>query len=257
MKGLADEFDLADTAGAELDVGVHALVVQLFGDHLLHIPQGFDGAEVQVTPVDEGPQHRLQGGAVPRLAGEYPRLDHGIALPLPGLGLVVVLHGPDAHGQGARVAEGPQSGVHAKDEAVGGLGVEGLDQALGQAHEELLVLQWAGAADHLTLGREGEDEVDVGRQVQLPRPELAHPDDQQALFPALGIPRYAEFRPGPSLQSLQGHADAAIGQLRQVFQGLVEPGQTAEVAPDDAGHLPAAGEPQGALQAGFVFDAGQ
>ncbi len=62
LKGLADELDLADTALAELDVRVHALLVQLTLDHALHVADRLDHAEIDVAAIHEGTQHRRQAG---------------------------------------------------------------------------------------------------------------------------------------------------------------------------------------------------
>ncbi len=107
LKRLADELDLANTARAELDVVGHALALEFAVDQGLEVAQGFDSAEVQIAPVNKGPQHGHQLGDGAGLAGHGPRLGHGVALPLPRLGVVIAFHGVEAHGQRTGGAERP------------------------------------------------------------------------------------------------------------------------------------------------------
>ncbi len=210
LERLTDKLDLADAAGTELDVVRHALALKLLVDHLLHVAQRLDGAEVQVAPVDERAQHGRELGARVSVAAHHPRLDHGVALPLPGLGLVVVLHGAEAHGQWSRVAEGAQARVDAKNEAVRGVGVQGLYQASGQADEELLIGQGTRAIG-LAAGRISKDEVDVRGKVELARPQLAHPQHHETLRDAVRIAGRANFGNGPDVEQVEGAVDTCVG----------------------------------------------
>ena len=57
LEGLHDELDLADAAGAELDVVAQLAPLDLARDQLLHLAQRLEHAEVEVAAEDEGPQH--------------------------------------------------------------------------------------------------------------------------------------------------------------------------------------------------------
>ncbi len=251
LEGLADKLDLPDATRPQLDVVRHALALELLGDHGLHVADGFDGAKVQIAAIDEGPQ---QGRELFRLVpgtGHHPRLDHGVALPLPRLVLIVVLHGGKAHGQGTGVAKGSQTGIHAEDEAIDGGRVQGPHQTLPQPDKELLVSQRSGAIDLPRL-RIGQDEVDVRGHIEFPRPQLAHADDQQPLRLALSIAGGPQFRPRPGLGQIQGLIDAHIRQFTEILQGLLQGGGPAQVPPDEAQHLAAAKEAQAMLEAHVI-----
>ena len=56
LERLADELDLADAAGPQLDVAPHPLAFHLLGDQGLHVAQGLEGAVIQIAPVHERPQ---------------------------------------------------------------------------------------------------------------------------------------------------------------------------------------------------------
>ncbi len=108
LEYLGDELDLADAAGAQLDVFSQAAALYLRGDLALELPQRLEGREVQVAAIDEGPKHANEGLAGLAVACHRARLDPGVALPVAALALVIVLHGGEAQGQPAGLAVGPQ-----------------------------------------------------------------------------------------------------------------------------------------------------
>ena len=56
--------------------------------------------------------------------------------------------------------------------------MEGVDDALAQLDEELLVGKLALPADRVAVFGEGEDKVDVRGEVELAAPQLAHAEDE-------------------------------------------------------------------------------
>ncbi len=181
LEGLGDELHLADAAFAQLDVLGHPLAPDLLLDQLLHGAQRLDGGKVQVAPIDERPQHAQQLLASLLVAADHPRLDHRVALPVAALVLVVLLQRGEAVDQRAAGAVGAQAHVDAEDEAVDGDGIQRLDQLLPQAGEELLVVQRPLGALGLAALGVTEDQVDVRRQVEFPRAQLAHAQDHHPL----------------------------------------------------------------------------
>src|SRR3569833_1227015 len=162
LKGLADELDLADAAGAELDVVFHALAFDLFLDQGLHLAQRAIGAEIEIAAEDEGAQQVQQffaGGAVAR---HCRRLDPGVPLPLAAVALVILFHRIEAHHQRTAVAERTQPHVDAKDEALGHRRVDRLNETLGEAAEIIFIRECPRATHGLTVLWIGEDQVDVG-----------------------------------------------------------------------------------------------
>ena len=161
LQRLGDELHLANAPGAELDVALQPLAAHLGGDHRLHLAQAVDDAEVDVAAKHEGAQQLGEGLGVLALGAQHPRLDHGVALPVAAMVLVVVLHGGEGDGERPRVAEGAQSHVDPEHLAVDRALVQGVDETLAELDEELLVGELAPPADGVAVLREGEDEVDV------------------------------------------------------------------------------------------------
>src|SRR5690554_7842311 len=91
LEGLTDEFHLAYAAGTQLDVVVQPLALHLPLNQLLEVAQCLDRSEIDVAAVDKGPQPLHQLGPGDLIAGHHPRLDHGVALPVTTLALVVLL----------------------------------------------------------------------------------------------------------------------------------------------------------------------
>ena len=210
LEGLGDELDLADTARAKLDVVLHALALDLADDLLLEVAQRFEGAEIEVAPVDKRSQqlHQLAGGG--HGAGHRPCLDHGVAFPLAPLQLVVVGHGIETGHQRPAVAVGPQPHVDPVDEAPVGNIIEGVYQLPAELQVKFLDADIRGWPAPLEVGV-GEDEVDIGREVQLVRAQLAHAQHhQRGLRPPLAA---AVLARRPAIQLFQRTGDTGIGQV--------------------------------------------
>ncbi len=107
LEGLSDKFNLAYTTRTALDITHQTLSLHFPVDHRLHAPQGFKGTEIEVLAVGKGSQHRHQPAARRPVAGHHPRLDHGVALPVASLGLVVLFHSIEVEHQRATLAVGP------------------------------------------------------------------------------------------------------------------------------------------------------
>ena len=258
LEGLGDELDLANAAGAELDVFAHALAPHLLLDQQLHRTQRFDGGEIQITAINEGPQHFQQFGTRGLIATHHARLDHGVALPVTPLILVVLLQRIEAEHQRTAGTIGAQAHVGAEHEAVDGDRIQCLDQLLPQTNEELLIIQRTLDALGLATFGIAEDQVDVRRQVELVRTELAHAEDHHMLrLAAAPAHRRTELRAMAWVQPVIGQIDAGIGEIGQIATGFTERRLAAEVAPDDAQLLAIAKTPQAAPQGILIGTLGQ
>ncbi len=107
LESLSGELDLADPSRSQLDVVVQPLALDLVGDEGLHVANGFEHAEIQIAPVDEGSQPFEDALAAAVLTGDRTRSNERIALPVPAVTLVVVLEGIEVQRHGAGAAEGP------------------------------------------------------------------------------------------------------------------------------------------------------
>src|SRR5581483_9406270 len=82
LEQLHDELQLADAAGAELEVVLGAALVRVLVDQRLQLAQRAERAEVEVAAIDEGLQAVEQGAAGAQVPRDRTGLDHGVALPL-------------------------------------------------------------------------------------------------------------------------------------------------------------------------------
>ncbi len=127
LENLRQEFDLADTTATEFDVvaalRMAAFLAQDFSAYLpMHVAQGMDRAEVEVTAVDEGPHDGVEDGDIFRTAGNCPRLDPGIAFPLAALQHQVLLNHVHAGNQRAGFSVGAKCHIDPETVAVLGHG---------------------------------------------------------------------------------------------------------------------------------------
>ena len=240
---LHDELDLADAAGTELDVVGQLAPRDLGIDQALHLAQAVEGRVVEVAAEHEGLERLDQGRAHRAVAGHRVRLDPGVALPVAALALVVLLHRRQRQRQAPGAAEGAQAHVDAEGEAVGGDLAQHLDQALAQAQEIVLVGQPARAVALAGLA-EGEDQVDVGGEVELASAQLAHADHGQALGRAVGPARRAQPLREAGLELRQRALDADLGQLGAVRERGFQRVQAGHVAQHQAQALVRAPAPQ-------------
>ena len=244
LEHLGDEFHLADAARPQLDVFRHVAARHLAADLRVQLAHGAVGTVIHVLAVHEG-AHQLRQVAV--VAGHHPRLDPGVAFPLAALGDEVVLQHVEAAHQRTRVAVGAQAHVDAEHLAVLGDLVQGLDELLAQAFEELVVADHLLAAGVAVLGVD-EDQVDVRRHVEFATAELAHPDHEQLLLPAGRRQRLAVALDQRGTQHVVGMADRDLGEYRHGLGDFGQRGVAGEVAHDQVAQHPDAQLPQGRAQ---------
>jgi hypothetical protein len=198
LEDLGHELDLADAAGAELDVIGHVLARDFAADLRVQVAHGVDGAEVEVLAEDEGARNLAQRlhpladcRAVGIRAGVHDaRLDPGVAFPFAALGDEVVFQRVERADQRPGVAVRAQAHVDAEHLAVGGQVAERLDHALAEAGEEIVVFDRFRPGGLAFFGID-EDVIDVRGDVQFAPAQLAHADDQQALRLAGAVERFA------------------------------------------------------------------
>ncbi len=181
LLGLAEKFDLADAAAADLDV----MPLQrdfrkaLMGvDLRLDCLDIFDGGEIHGLAPDEGREEVNEFLTRREIPGDGPRLNHGGAFPVLSLAFVIDMGGADREGDGCRAGIGPEPEVGAEDISVAGAFLHHGDKVAGDAHEAVLHRAAAGIGDLVRL--EQDDHVDVGGIVEFPRPELAHAEDDES-----------------------------------------------------------------------------
>ena len=228
LKALDDEFDLTNAAGPELDVVIQPLAQHFIFNQPLQFAQAVDGIEVEIAPVDERREAGQQPASGLQVAGDGPRLDQGVALPLAAVDLVVVLHRRKAGGGGAGAAEGSQHPVDTVDKPVGRALGQQAGEALHHLGEKAAGIQRARAVG-LALGGKGEDQVDVAGKIELAPAELAHAENHRLnALPAL-IDRPAVHLSHRLLGHRQGQRARRFGQVAEPMQGGVEVIQSFEI----------------------------
>ncbi len=251
LEHLGDELDLADAARAQLDVVGHVLARHLAADLLVQLTHGAEHAEVDVFAEHERHAQPFQFVDARRLAGDRPALDPGVAFPFARLGIEVILqHGQAGH-QWTGIAVGPQAHVDAEHVTVRGGLVQRQDQAPAQAAEKLEIAD-AARPGSLAVLRVDEDQVDVGRGVELAATQLAHGHHHHALRPAGGVERLA-MHPGKlAVQAVERRAHTQFGQLGQRARDLGEVRQSVQIARHDQREHPFAQTAQKCPQRGIV-----
>ena len=220
LQRLHDELDLADAAFAELDVARVVAARALLADLAMHVAQARVRVVVEILAVHERrhERHRARRAAV---AGQRPRLEPRVALPRAALRDQVLLERGVGDGQRTGIAVRPQPHVDAEHEAVGGHLVQRGDHAASEPLEELAVAE-PPRARGLAFLRIDEDEVDVGRHVELAAAELAHRDDHEPLRRSrVRTDRFAELARKRCV--VQAHCG--------IDRNLGEPGDGAEALP--------------------------
>ena len=193
LENLSDELDLANPAGSQLDVVVQLAARHLGADLCMQPAQRCDGTVIEVTAIDE---RRYDGVEVRlRCAAHHPRLYPRVAFPLAPLGMQVLLEHVVAHGKRAAVTIGPQPHVHPEHLALRSVLGHRADQPTRKASEVFLVGDGPRAAGLAVFGIE-KHEIDVGRDVELLSPELAHTNHHQVL------PFAAALSPGDAVGCL-------------------------------------------------------
>ena len=200
LQQLHRELHVADPPASPLDLGeLLAATTDVLLEPHLGPPDVVDRARLQVLRVDERRHALDERRTDPRVAGDGPRLDHGLALPRGRLVLVVVERRLQAAREHAAAATGAERRVHPERDALGRRLRERSDQARGGALGHLLRLG-TGVGVH-------EDQVDVARVVQLAAAELAQSDHRQR-----GRRRRQAAR---GLQARLGHARDLLDDVLQ------------------------------------------
>jgi hypothetical protein len=168
LQRLHDELDLADAARAELDV-LGELAARYVAPHLGVQPahRGERGV-VEIFAEDERPDDGVERAVV--RSGQRSRFQPRIALPFPALRDEVVLERVEVAGERPGIAVRPQPHVDPEYEAVLRVLREQPDEPAPGALVALL--RFRGA-------RVKEDQVHVGRNVELAPAELPHADHDQ------------------------------------------------------------------------------
>ena len=140
LLGLGEELDLANAAGAELDVvAVDGNLAAAFVgmDLALDGMDILDGGKVEMLAPHEGPQRTQEGSAGDAVACHRPGLDHRRPLPILAQAGVIALgrRQRDGRGRGGRVGSQPE--IDAADIAVSGWRFQQPGQLAGQAHKEI------------------------------------------------------------------------------------------------------------------------
>ena len=190
LKRLADELDFTDAARPQLDVFLPVLADQFQRDFPLQFAQFAQRPVVEVAAINERTQKFLQFAARLEVTGDGTHLDHGVAFPFPRLALVIGFHGVEAQHQWSGITKGAQPGIGAENKAIFGDGVQHFHQVACQSGVELGVAGFPAVIEFAIVA-EGEDQVDVRREIQLPGAQLAHAKHRQILRIALLIDRRA------------------------------------------------------------------
>ncbi len=233
---LHDELDLADAARTELEMVGQILARDLGVDQRLHLAQAGEGAVVEIAAEHERPQRVEQARAGAAVAGDRPRLDPGVALPVAAFTLEVLLHRGERQRHAAGAAERTQAQVDAVDVAVGVVVGEQRDQRLADARVVGAGVERTGAVAVAVFG-EGEHDVDVGGEVQLAAAELAEREHHQALRLPVRVTHDTVARGDLAFGAAQSRFDAGLGQHRGAGQRGLDRVGAVDVAPDQAQRL--------------------
>ena len=123
----------------------------------------------------------------------------------------------DRDGERRRAGIGPQPQVGAEDIAVAGAVLQDAHQPPRQPRTNSSVAV-ERIEDRRRVGIEEHDQVDVGREIELVRAELAHAehDPAGALAGIVGIGQLElALRMGIAQQEIDGRADAGVGKIAQ------------------------------------------
>ena len=178
---LAEKLDLADAAAAQLyvvavdrDSRAAAMGVDLALDRM-HV---LNRREIQILAPDIGAQMMQESLACFYIAGHRARLYHGGALPVLADAFVIGLRGLGGYGDGGSAGVGAQSQIGTEHIAVGGARIDEMHQLPGSLDEDRSHRLGRRAAH--PVGVIQHDQVDIAGIVQLPRPQLAHAEDDVA-----------------------------------------------------------------------------
>ena len=237
LERLRGELDLPDPAGAVLHAVLHAFACDFLLHHRLERAQRLQRAEVDVAPVHERTQPLQQLRRQHQVAADRTGPDERVAFPVAAVGLVVLLQRVEAEHERPLGAERAQPHVDAVDETVRGRLAEHPHELARELEEEAVVVDASSSPLGLSVLGEGEDEVDVGGEVELARAELAERQDDELLGLSGLTHRGPEVGALPFVESADARADDRVGEIGGVAHGFLEVREAADVAPCNAHHL--------------------
>ena len=239
LEGLHEELDLADAAHPQLDVtALDALGAEGPVDLGLHAAHRGHDVGIHPGAEDEGADEIEEARGHAGVSRAEARLDE--SLPLPELRPLLEV--------GAVAGEREDDTAHAPFRTQAQVHPEGIAlvrDRLERFHEgarprrEVVAVRDASllAARGEAVVAVDEDEVDVGRVVELVAAELAHADDRESRGRAVLRARLSESPPQVLLRPPPRRGQADIGHARQLFRGHGEVGVTQDVAAGDAQEL--------------------
>ena len=269
LKHLRDEFNLADAAAPELDVGrarlqmahVVALLVGtvaalgcLVADLRMQRANGGDHAVIEIATKHKRARHAIQlldhaGCMRTGRVSDDATLDPGVALPLPALHDEVLLQHAQTARQRPRIAIRAKTHVDAEDVAVLRHIGQRVDQPPAELREVFMIGERARAALGVAIVVVEEDQIDVGRDVQLAPAQLAHAHHQQFLHLAGGLTDRLAVQRGQFLSDYRkGRAHSKLGQVRHRARHLVERCGAGQIALNQCAEDFIAQQAQGALE---------
>ena len=250
LENLRDKFNFADAARAQFDIVVHLAFLHFLPDLAVQLAHGMVGVVVQIFAEHERAHQR--GNAV-FLRRDNARLAPGIALPFAPLRDQILLQCRLAAHQCAAVAVRPQAHVDAEHLPVFGNVVQQRNQFLPHFGEKFLIGTLAFAVGAAVF-RIDENQIQIGRHVQLEPARLAHGHNSQMLR-LLRI--CADGRAVQACVILMAEqkrgVGGEIGEFGNRARYLCQIGQAAKVARHDVRHHVAAQKPQLPCQFRFVF----
>ena len=233
LQQLHGEFDFADAAGAKLQVLLAFAPLDFGIDARLQLAQAFDGGEVEVFAIHEGTQAGDQFGTGDTIAGNASRLGPGVAFPVATFALVVLLHRRERQRHATGAAERPQAIVDTQHEPRGRDFRQQLRQPLADTGMEFLGADRTCTVGLAVLGKR-ENQIDVGRKVQLAATELAHADHAHACDGTVGAAQPAVPRRLLQFDMAQRAFDAVFGEPGGAFEGRQRRVVVAEIVDQNA-----------------------
>ena len=224
---LDDELDFANAARSELDVRRVVVALALLADLAMDVAQTLVRIEVQVLAKDERRDQRIE--LVVPGARHGPRLEPRVALPGASLRDQVLFERRVRHRQRTARTIRAQPHVDAEHVAVGAHVVQRADDAAAEPLEEIAIRQRPRAVG-LAVFRVDEDQVHVGRHVELAAAELAHADHDEILRPPALVARLAVGVGQDAVVQRDGGTQRDFRQPRHVAADLGEIGAPREVA---------------------------
>jgi hypothetical protein len=199
----------------------------LLRDLAVDVAQPVVGVVVEVLAKHERRHERVQ--LVVALARERSRLEPRVALPRATLRNEVLLERGIRHGERSALAVRAEASCRRGTRSLRRDLVQCADDAPPEALEKLAVAERAPAV-RLAVLRIDEDDVDVGRHVELAAPELAHADDHELLRLARCVARLAEVGRERGVMQRDGRREPDLGELRHAGTNLGEAGAAREIA---------------------------